>query len=91
MYEDQQGLCALDGCTNPPECVDHDHSCCPGKRSCGGCVRGLTCKNCNLMLGFAEDSESKLLGGAAYIRKTQRQTGAIIEQELPFDNAPSKE
>jgi hypothetical protein len=49
MYESQDRACA--GCHTPmPDEkleVDHDHACCPGKRSCGRCVRGLLCHPCN--------------------------------------------
>jgi hypothetical protein len=34
--------------------VDHDHRCCPEKRSCGRCVRGLLCLRCNTGLGYVE-------------------------------------
>ncbi len=34
--------------------VDHDHACCPGKYSCGKCVRGVLCFSCNTKLGFVE-------------------------------------
>lgn len=35
-------------------CVDHDHRCCSGPRSCGKCVRSLLCAGCNKMLGYVE-------------------------------------
>lgn len=35
--------------------VDHDHNCCPGNRSCGKCIRGLLCPNCNIGLGKVKD------------------------------------
>ncbi len=34
--------------------IDHDHSCCPGMKSCGKCVRGLLCGGCNALIGMLE-------------------------------------
>ncbi len=49
--------------------IDHDHGCCPGTGSCGQCVRGLLCNQCNLMLGFANDQPEKLRAALAYLLK----------------------
>lgn len=59
LYEAQGGRCALcvraSGQTRRLS-VDHDHGCCPGKTSCGKCVRGLLCRPCNTLLGRARDA-----------------------------------
>lgn len=47
--------------------IDHDHACCPGKTSCGSCVRGLLCGNCNLMLGLCGDSITILAAAIDYL------------------------
>ena len=60
----QRGVCAL--CDQPESkvhhrtgrvmnlAVDHDHECCAGIRSCGECIRGLLCYECNLLIGKVE-------------------------------------
>lgn len=58
LVEDQQGRCALCGRAEPGGKgswhIDHDHSCCPGRTSCGKCVRGLLCNGCNLGAGHLD-------------------------------------
>lgn len=52
MYDKQGGRCAI--CQRKAKLnVDHNHGCpngCTGARSCGMCVRGLLCYDCNQIL-----------------------------------------
>ena len=41
--------------TRKAEVVDHDHSCCPGRHTCGKCIRGMICRQCNVALGILTD------------------------------------
>jgi Recombination endonuclease VII len=45
--------------------VDHDHEHCA--KGCPACVRGLLCRRCNLLLGYANDDDGTLQAAIAYL------------------------
>lgn len=70
LYAIQGGRCA--GCKRAMGksrrlAVDHDHAHCPGKESCGSCVRGLLCGRCNDTLAHFRDDPELLRGLATYL------------------------
>lgn len=68
IYDEQDGLCAIcDEELNGRYQVDHDHSCCPGQKTCGKCLRGLLCRSCNHGLGHFKDSVDALNRAAYYL------------------------
>ena len=71
MLEEQGGVCAVKGCGrtngNHSMHVDHDHSCCPGDRSCGKCVRGLLCGPCNKAAGMLREDPALMMALADYV------------------------
>lgn len=73
LLEQQDHRCAI--CRrhssefNQNLCVDHDHTCCPGRaKSCGKCVRGLLCQPCNQGLGLFRDSIEALQNAINYLK-----------------------
>jgi hypothetical protein len=59
MLAAQGGKCLICGGTESRGkgwAVDHDHSCCPGTKTCGKCIRGILCSTCNNGLGCARDN-----------------------------------
>jgi hypothetical protein len=71
----EQGGCAI--CHRPEPgkkgwVVDHDHSCCPGDRSCPLCRRGILCQWCNNALGYALDNPATLRAMADYLESQVR-------------------
>lgn len=72
MLYDQGFACAV--CKTPEPggrgnewSVDHDHACCAKAFSCGKCVRGLLCMNCNHGLGSFADSVESLRSAVLYL------------------------
>lgn len=60
LLMEQDGKCAICSRIMTPPYVDHDHSCCPGVKSCGKCIRGLLCISCNAHLGWYEANEDAI-------------------------------
>ena len=73
MLNKQGGACAI--CKNYEIektknrlSIDHDHNCCPGRNSCGKCIRGLLCSNCNIGLGRFKDNRELLRRASEYVK-----------------------
>jgi hypothetical protein len=78
MLSYQNGVCAL--CGLPTQdgqtlVVDHDHKCCPGKKSCGKCIRGILHSNCNVVLGMLNESSFLAVKAYEYIKLHKKKRG----------------
>lgn len=71
----QGGVCAV--CRRESErwTVDHDRTCCPGDFTCGRCVRGILCRDCNVGLGIFADDMDRLRAAVAYLERAQDDGG----------------
>jgi hypothetical protein len=72
--------------------IDHDHGCCPGKKSCGDCVLGIACARCNLGFGHFNDDPQLMIQAAqkrswlmsvAVIRRAM--SPKPVQEELPIN------
>lgn len=74
------GSCDICGKTETRRlAVDHDHTCCPSKMfSCGKCVRGFLCTNCNQALGQFRDSTDLLRKAAMYLEDFKGVTEPVV-------------
>lgn len=70
LVDKQDGCCGIcrSNLSDKP-CVDHDHACCSGEKSCGRCIRGLLCRPCNVLLGMAKDDVETLRAAMDYLMK----------------------
>lgn len=82
MVVAQGGVCAICGSAeskhhSPLLKIDHNRSCCPKDRSCGKCVRGLLCSNCNRGLGMFGDNPAVLRAASDYLEQ-----GATVTSDV---------
>lgn len=88
MLEAQGGRCLI--CLKPfrkRPSVDHDHACCPGKVSCGKCVRGLLHNQCNKLLGFwLRDDPNMADRAAKYLRERSIKTRDSARPRFDVDD-----
>ena len=92
MLEDQRYCCAACGdafTEETPPRIDHDHRCCPGEKSCGKCVRGLLCTNCNVAAGMLRDNPDRTRRLAKYLENSTLQNYGSVSSYLCESDNPT--
>lgn len=62
--------------------IDHDHRCCPGTISCGKCIRGILCPNCNRGLGLFQEDFELVKAAAAYLLRASHLIDVPLDRSL---------
>lgn len=69
-FMQQGGRCMVCGTNDPGTkgwSTDHDHACCPGRRSCGKCIRDILCSRCNVGVGMLLEDPEILASAIEYL------------------------
>ena len=69
LLKEQNSNCAICQKFLARPYVDHDHKCCEKESSCGKCIRGLICFNCNRLLSDAHDNVEILYYAINYLQR----------------------
>jgi hypothetical protein len=88
------GICVI--CREPADMlvemvVDHDHSCCASRFTCGNCIRGILHPRCNVFLGQAEAlgfTHPYLVNAPDRMRRNAALREAHFFTRLPVSVAP---
>jgi hypothetical protein len=89
LLASQGGRCAVCRTDEPGRTwhTDHDHECCPASRNtCGRCVRGILCSDCNTAIGLMRDDSDRLRAAASYLESHARR--GPHEAPLADDSRP---
>lgn len=84
LFSQQDGKCYLCADRLPVEsdiCIDHDHACCSGKKSCGKCIRGLACRWCNQGLGQFRDDPERMRRAADALELANSKIRNIVSRQ----------
>lgn len=66
--------------------IDHDHSCCPNKFSCGFCVRGVLCNRHNLAEGLLRGNVEEAIALANYMSQFEELKRVAEERKELFSH-----
>jgi hypothetical protein len=53
-------VATLGGRNHKSAVLEHDHRCCPNGRWCRYCLRGVSCADCNSVIGYAYEDPARL-------------------------------
>jgi hypothetical protein len=60
-----------DEITEATGAIDHDHTCCPGSRTCGNCIIGILCQRCNAGIGYFTNHPGVMMSAIEYLLRTR--------------------